>query len=544
MKRRIVCLLLTLGLALVSFNTISQESVYKPIDHVYQYSILVGTRTAYLWIPPTCHYVRGVIIAMSNMLERKWLEGPIIRGTATDEGLGIIWIGPSHNQKGEKPDLNENMTGNSGDMLDHMFKQLAKVSGYKEIAYAPIISTGHSAHGQFAWEVANWAPQRVIAAIPIKTYPLPDTLNFKDVPLCYIVGQTTEWPEYRNGKPGDRDFFWPVVRQSAIALRNKNGHNLIGVVVDPGGGHFDWSDHLARFLALYIQKACQYRLPKKNPHKGPVKLKKIDLESGWLTDTGGMDNDKSAPAPYKRYKGYPQDAYWWFDKKTARAAVAFEGDRKNREKQMLTFIQDGKLLPVAKTGFASLKFEPEKDGITFHVQGGFLPNVPKELVHSGEKLGHADGPIRFYVITGPAVQIDSNTFRIQFDRGGPGAVWIEESQKGNEKYRHAVQPAKMDIPEKITKGQFQAITFPAIEDQEDGTKYIVLNATADSGLPVYYYVDSGPAFIKKDTLVFTPVPVKSKYPVKVTVVAYQWGRIIPPLYQSAESVIREFYIKK
>jgi hypothetical protein len=535
----VICLLIS-SLIFIGKAT-AQDS---PVNHVYQYSAKAEGNEAYLWIPPDCKYVRGVIIAMSNMLERKWLESAIIRKTASKEGLGIIWINLSNSALGNEPELNADMTKGSGVVLENLLKQLADISGYKEIAYAPIISTGHSAHGQFAWTAANWNPKRIIAAIPIKTVPLPGTLAFKDIPLCYMVGQTTEWPEFRDGRPGDRDFFWPVVRQSAIALRNKNEHNLIGVVVDPGGGHFDWSDHLARFLALYIQKACQYRLPKRNPHKGPVRLKKIDPESGWLTDTGGMEDDTNAPAPYKRYKGNPRDAYWWFDGETARAAAAFEGDRKSRKKQMLTFIQDGTLLPVAKTGFASLKFEPEKDGITFHVIGGFLPSVPKELIHAGEKLGHAEGPIRFYVITGPAVQIDSNTFRIQFDRGGPGPVWIEESQKGNKEYRHAVQPAKMDIPEKIIKGPSQTIIFPQIHDQEVGAKYIVLGATADSKLPVHYYVDSGPAFVKKDTLVFTPVPVKSKYPVKVTVVAYQWGRTIPPLYQSAGSVTREFYIKK
>jgi hypothetical protein len=43
---------------------------------------------------------------------------------------------------------------------------------------------------------------------------------------------------------------------------------------------------------------------------------------------------------------------------------------------------------------------------------------------------------------------------------------------------------------------------------------------------------------------FTPVPAKSKFPVKVTIVAYQWGRTIEPLYQSAEPIEQTFYITK
>ena len=37
---------------------------------------------------------------------------------------------------------------------------------------------------------------------------------------------------------------------------------------------------------------------------------------------------------------------------------------------------------------------------------------------------------------------------------------------------------------------------------------------------------------------------KSKYPVKVTIVAYQWGRTIEPLYQSLEMITHSFLIKK
>ena len=43
-------------------------------------------------------------------------------------------------------------------------------------------------------------------------------------------------------------------------------------------------------------------------------------------------------------------------------------------------------------------------------------------------------------------------------------------------------------------------------------------------------------------MLFRSIPVRSRYPVKVTVVATQWGRTIAPLYQTAEPVTREFYL--
>lgn len=522
--------------------TQSRSAYYHPEDHVYQYSVKEGGRTAYLWLPPDCKYVKGVIISLSNLLERDWLEDPLIRKTAADIGLGIIWIGNA--QRGDQS-FTADMKPGAEVVFQKMMDSFAIESGYDELKTAPVIPMGHSANGQFAWTFTNALPERTIAAIPIKTVPFPDTLKFKGIPLCYVVGQTTEWPQFRvpdpATKPGERDFYWPVVRDGALALRAKSADNLISVVTDPGGGHFDWSDHVAQFVALYIKKACEYRLPV----QGQFPLKPIRKETGWLTGTGGMDKDEFEAAPYSSYKGGAAKGYWFFDKETALAAVKFEGDRVKRKKQMLSFVQDGQLLNVAKIGYAALKFEPEQDGLTFNLKGDFLPELPKELIGAGEKLGHAPGPIQFRVVVGPAIQIGPSTFRVQFNRSGPGGeIYIQEFHPGDNEYRHAVQPGNMRIPAKLTTGKPQQLTFDKIIDVRADIKTLELHAKSDSGLPVDYYVTTGPAYVENGIMKFTPIPAKTKYPVKVTVVAYQWGRAIEPLYQSAEPIEQTFYINK
>ena len=72
---------------------------------------------------------------------------------------------------------------------------------------------------------------------------------------------------------------------------------------------------------------------------------------------------------------------------------------------------------------------------------------------------------------------------------------------------------------------------------------VPLKAVSDSGLPVSYYVRNGPAEVKGDRLVFTPIPPRAKFPVKVTVVAYQWGRSIEPLAQTATPVEQTLMIQ-
>lgn len=534
--RQIILLLLAV------FVSISCKAQDNPKNHVYQYSVKVSTRSAYLWISPNCKQVKGVIISLANLLERNWLEDSLIRHTAAEIGMGIIWVGPA--QKGDQS-FTADMKPGMETIFQQMMDDLARESGYLELKNAPVIPMGHSANGHFAWTFANTLPERTIACIPIKTIPLPDSLKFKDIPLCYVVGETTEWPQYRvpdpATKPGDRDFYWPVVRQTALALRVYDADNLIGVVTDPGGGHFDWSDHLAKFIALYIRKACQYRLPE----PGQTVLKSVDKSSGWLTGTGGMEKDEFKPAPYKSFIGGYANGYWFFDQETAIASMKFEGDRVKRKRQMLTFIQSGRLLSVAKLGYAALNFEPEEDGVSFQLKGGFLPAMPPELIGAGQKLGHASGPINFRVIAGSAIQTGPSSFRLQFDRTGMGGeLWIQEENAGDTEYRHAVQPGKMTIPSKLIAGKLQKITFPQLQNVKNDVKELTLRATSDSGLPVDYYIISGPAYIENGVIKFTPIPVKSKYPVKVNIVAYQWGRITEPLYQSAEPIEQTFYITR
>jgi hypothetical protein len=419
---------------------------------VYQYSVPVGLARAYLWVPPACSQARGVVMAISNLTEREWLEDPAVREVSSDECLGILWLGP-----GAEGNRIAAMDVDGPALLNKMFQDLADVSGFSELASVPLIPTGHSAHGMFSWTFAKAMPARTIAAIAIKTLPLPPDLDLPGIPMLYMVGETTEWPQYRDGKtPGDRNFFWPVVRDSAIVLRTADKNNLLGVVTDPGGGHFDWSQKLGQFLALYIRKACEYRLPPRGS-AGPIVLRPVRLESGWLTDTGGVEPDKYAAAPYSEYKSDAGKAYWFFDRETARATVAFDGDRKHRTPQMLTFEQVGQKLPVAKIGYAGMRFEPDADGITFHVKGAFLDEYPPELVQAGEKLTHAAGRIHFYVITGPAVQTGPESFEVEFHRGdGGGPIWIEEEQDGDAAFRHARAAGPDDHSRKAHDGHSAA----------------------------------------------------------------------------------------
>jgi hypothetical protein len=54
----------------------------------------------------------------------------------------------------------------------------------------------------------------------------------------------------------------------------------------------------------------------------------------------------------------------------------------------------------------------------------------------------------------------------------------------------------------------------------------------------------GPAEVDGGILKFTPIPPRAKFPVKVTVVAWQYGRPTEPKLKTAEPVARKFLIER
>ena len=85
---------------------------------------------AYLWIPPTCSYVRGVLIAGRNVTEHFLVGHRAIRSACTKADLAYCGC-PSFFDYRIK-DGNRH-----GEFLQQILKELAQVSGYYEIAGLP-----------------------------------------------------------------------------------------------------------------------------------------------------------------------------------------------------------------------------------------------------------------------------------------------------------------------------------------------------------------------------------------------------------------------
>ena len=127
-----------------------------------------------------------------------------------------------------------------------------------------------------------------------------------------------------------------------------------------------------------------------------------------------------------------------------------------------------------------------------------------------------------------------------YNKRSTGDICLLASHDGDNQYKSTVQELSFRIPYRNTEGKRQYILFPGIGDVKAGVESVTLRATSDCGLPVYYYVKEGPAEIDGNKLVFTPIPPRSKYPLKVTVVAWQYG--LAGKVQTAEPIERSFFI--
>lgn len=513
-------------------------------DTTWQYSVPIGNdpiRRGYLWIPPHCKRVRGVILGIQNMLEQMLFQDVTIRKAAADEDLAIAWITPA-DDTGNKDNTYHKFTDpavvTAG--VQQMLTDMAKESGYSEIEYAPLMVTAHSAATPFVYGMAAAMPSRIIAIFPYKGWVEHPT---DGIPTLHT---TSEYAEVGGANWGE---VWRKDMAASLKQRSGDDNIMIGEFAEIGNGHFEWNPEVAPVIAMFIRKAAEYRLPKDEPMDGPVTLRPIDPKSGWLLDPATFGTPAETPVPYSGWRGDPTQALWYFDEEMARTVNDYATARLAKKPQVIDFVDNGQPCPLDKGGMANLHVTFLGDGATFRVSATFLDKSPIPNLYGGAAVGHAPGPILFKTGSGAIEQVGPDTFRVAMKRGGliqqssPWDPWIIAYQPGDSEYRRADRPAHPWLFTVNSGGTPQTITFPAIPDQQVGVKTLTLHAASDSGLPVQFYVVSGPVALQGDnTLTFLPIPPRSKFPVRVIVGAYQWGRIVDPKVQSAGPVFQEFML--
>lgn len=260
---------------------------WKPAKrrHAHKAEILV-------WTPPGVDRIRAVLLVPNNTDSKHFAEHDAFRKVAERHGIGVVYF---RRLSGKVVERVEPPKG-AETTMNALLAAVAERTGIEEYRHAPWITFGKSSRGRFPFRTTWWMPRRVIASISYHgetpTWPIPDWARTQDQTVLHVnVNGRTEWMGtwYRHVRP---------------CLLNYRFHTpwLPHPVVVHGVGHGNYADaHGSKgwgkpvpagqisvqrvwdYLALYVDKACQLRLPEDTwPTAGPVTLRQIDPATGYL----------------------------------------------------------------------------------------------------------------------------------------------------------------------------------------------------------------------------------------------------------------------
>lgn len=512
---------------------------------VFQWRLAIttekGQSSAYLWVPAQAERIRGVIMAGMTLMEREFAADAVIRAACAEQKLAIVFL----------------KCGLGAVDIQQVLDEFAKVSGYQELKTAPLMFVGHSAGGPQARACAAKMASRCFGLVqyrgggPWGEPPVPP-----DVPTLMMVGQFDEFGGVMRDETG-REGAWETPRDGLAAFRAADERNLASMVVEPGAGHFAWSERNAIYLAMFIRKAASAMIPQTaQPDAAqPPRLRPIDFRTGWLSDLNLRAGANSArPAPWADYTGDKARANWHFDKEMAEATVRYHVGLDKKD-QFIKWEDPCWVDAGTRYYFTNVKWVG--DGQTFEVHPVYADRYPATRPSgggpkwhaAGQPVGHSSAPIRVNRVGGPVVATGPNTLRIKFDELAPategGRVTFMAYSEGDDEYRYTEQVGMLPRGFSGFKaGADQAIAFDPIGDLRADGGSVELKARSDAGLPVEYHVAWGPAVVENGRLKIAELPVRAVYPIEVRIVAYQFGRGMAPLVKTAQPVEQTIMVKK
>ena len=532
----------------------SLESLRSPANQVFQFMESGTCRwpdssqtqaTLHLWIPETCRRLRGLLVLCTNVPEQMLVGHADIRRVCAAHDLGIVWAVPSF-MNFRKSTTRDGRTLNmateyqvSVGFLQQLLNGLAKTSGYDEVATVPWLPIGESGHLLMVDALLEHSPHRCMAGIYLKNNHLPP--HNRQVPTLVIFGTAQEWGQDKE----DIRTRWNNVEQAYQRIRSERRQHPqwpLSYIIDGTSGHFDCSERLTRYIARYIAGMVTARLPRNNRQA----LRPLKTGNGFLADLPVPGYEDRAVERVARADTTGLAAPWYVSNELAIEAQAIARINWRAATQLPAFADEtGMVTPFVFNGIMKLPAPVmADDGVTFRLKGIMLNKLPANFIGAGEPLAAVPTVPALEWVCGSYKPVGNNTFCIALDRTWPYTPnYVGIRQLGNDRLRAIFQPGSL-ILARNEAGIVQRITVEKIANITVGTPFLTLRASSDSGMPVYWFVVSGPAIVNDSQLILTKIPPRSKFPVAITVAAWQWGRNTQPKVKTAEMVKQIFWVTK
>lgn len=131
-----------------------------------------------LWVPPQADIIRGVLIAGQTLAEGDVVRDPLIRKACLEQQIAKLYM----------------TCGINAGKPIQLLEQLAKQTGFDELAYTGILPFGHSANGNPALNLGERHRDRCIGTIQFcGGMPTSDTQLHPGTPALALMGEFDEY---------------------------------------------------------------------------------------------------------------------------------------------------------------------------------------------------------------------------------------------------------------------------------------------------------------------------------------------------------------
>jgi hypothetical protein len=265
---------------------------YKVYDHVVKATPpAMGEHKFRLVVPDGLAVVRGILVV-----------GPHAGGDSRDY-YEQVWYREFLNLHGFAFLGAKDFYLHDYQVMQAALQQLAIDAKHPELVNAPYAATGFSAGGGYTRRLMQEDPDRVIAGVVVgSTMKLSGELtdDHRRVPMCVINGDL----EHEPGEAGGM----AKALEPVLAEQRPKGARWAWLAVQGVGHEFAGQEVLAMPM---LDAAVRVRYPADGDvRKGPVKLKSVDLESGWVADNTTWKSGLTTITPAKEFRGDVARSSW------------------------------------------------------------------------------------------------------------------------------------------------------------------------------------------------------------------------------------------
>lgn len=260
----------------------------------YDFRAADGKKMIKLWVPPAAKPIRGLLITGhggGGGDSRQFARDVNFRAFAVRHGFAVVGL---HNFPGRE------VYDKGSPVFFGALNEFAKLGKHPELANVPFVVFGGSNGGAFSYGLACSAPSRAICFTPNASAwfnPETPTDSMIKVPGLFVVGVFD---------PFMRGVGVETVRKQVAAARARGGR---WSMIAEEKGHEDGATW--QIFSRYWDRCIALRLPADaDPSKGPVVLRDIPEDSGWLVDPTSWKSGLTTVAPFASYTGDKSVAGW------------------------------------------------------------------------------------------------------------------------------------------------------------------------------------------------------------------------------------------